>query len=137
MTQRVQGAQASWKQHSGTGQPDPTQRAILPVFDGSDPDPAAPGLTYKVVAGAAAEVIVVQGRNLADLASVNVGTPVKVGGNGGAAPAVLTVVPTGNDVTITLDCTPCAPDDYWGLLLLDGDGNFYAAPSPIKVVDTP
>lgn len=133
MTKRVQGGQAAWKEHTGAGL-DPTQRAILPVFD-TNTDLAGEALAYKVAAGSPAAVIVALGRNLADIVSVEVGTSVKVGVAPGAPPAVVGLLATDTGVSITLDCTPCTPDDYWGLILRDSDGNPYAAPSPIKIFD--
>jgi len=135
MTKRVQGGQAAWKEHTGAGL-DPTQRAILPVFDVTT-DGSGPGLVYKVAAGSPAAVIVALGRNLADIVSVEVGTSVQVGVVQGAPPAVVTLLALDGAVSITLDCTPCTPDDYWGLILRDSDGNAYAAPSPIKIFDPP
>ena len=98
MTKRVQGDQAGWKQHTGAGL-DPTQRAILPVFD-TNTDDAGEALAYKVAAGSPAAVIVVLGRNLADIVLVDAGTFVKVGvAPGGVAPAVVSILAVDGGVT--------------------------------------
>jgi len=136
MAERVQGQSESWRNHtpdSGGGDP---ERALLPVFD-QVTDPTGPGLVYKAVAGGGAEVIVVEGLNLTGITVADVSRDVKVGGNGGPAPGILSVIVTDTTVTITMDCSLCIPDDYWGVILRPVSGIGYGAPSPLKIFAAP
>lgn len=109
-------------------------RVILPVFD-DNTDAAAPGLTYKVLAGSAVEQITVQGESLTGIVTVDVSRDVNVAGNGGVAPTVDSIVVIDARIVVNLDCTACEALDFWGIILRDAAGNAYGAPSPIKVYD--
>ena len=131
---RVQGNQLAWKHHVPDEAPGAPIRAVLPVFDQSGPFVGGPALSYKAGVGGAAEVIVIQGENLAGIVLVDPSHVVPVGGNGGAPPIVVGApVVTAVDITVTLDCTPCAGGDIWGIILEDAAGNPYEAPSPLKI----
>lgn len=108
-------------------------RAIFPVQD-TVTDPGDPQLMYKVVAGDDLASIVILGSNLTGIVSVDASTDVKVGGNAGTAPVVGTIVVADTNIVVPLDATNSTAGDFWGILLTDGDGNVYAAPSPVGPV---
>ena len=104
-------------------------RAILPVFD----TVATPGLAYKSSVIDDADVIVIQGENLEGITEVDVSTDVNVSGNGGPSPTIVGVVVLDTSITVTLDGTASNTGDMWGIILRDGDGNVYGAPSPLTI----
>jgi len=128
--ERVQGTSRGWKDHTpGNGGGAPA-RAILPVFD-DVLGPGFPGLTYKVDTEQD-EVIVVRGKGLTGIVSVTL-RDVQVGGNGGNAPIVDNIVVADTAITVTLNASGSDNGDLWGIILADGDGNVYGAPSSIYI----
>jgi hypothetical protein len=118
-----------WERGVSTAAP---TRLIFPVFDDST---AAPLLTYKAVQAAGAEIIFLQGENFTGITAVAIARDVKVGGNTGSAPVVSSILVTDARITVTLDCTLCTAEDYWGVRISDADGNLYGAPSPLRISD--
>jgi len=113
---------------NATGAP---ARAILPRLDLLDGG-GGPALTYKLEVGET-NTIVIQGKNLEGLVAFDF-VDVQAGGNAGAAPTVVgTPVVTDTTITMELDGTDGENFDFWGILLTDGDGNVYGAPSPLKL----
>jgi len=110
-------------------------RAVFPVFN-DVVDPGPPGLTYKAIAGDDLGSIIILGRNLTGIVSVDVSTDVNVAGNGGPSPVVGALIVTDTSITVPLDGSqgPTIAGDYWGIFLTDADGNVYGAPSPLKIV---
>lgn len=106
-------------------------RAILPVYDRDKSGSFSPFLSYAVEgASSTPQTLVIQGSNLTGIATLAL-VDVKVGGSGNPAPTVDTVVVTDTTITVTLDTSATGNDDMWGIILTDGDGNVYGAPSPI------
>lgn len=121
-----------WKHHTpdaGGGAP---ARAILPVFD-INTDPAGPGLVYKVAAGDDLGSITIRGENLTGITVVDVSTDVQVGGNAGPPPIVGALIVADTSIVVPIDATASFANDFWGIILRDGAGNVYGAPSPLKL----
>ena len=95
-------------------------------------DGGGPGLVYKVGAGDDLGSFVIQGENLTGIASVAL-VDVKVGGNAGPAPVLGALVVADTTIDVPADGTNAVGDDFWGIILTDGDGNVYGAPSPLKI----
>ena len=110
-------------------------RAILPIMD-TETDSAGPGLSYKAGEGDDLASIVIQGLNLTGIATVAVNRDVRGAtgsSNTGPAPVVGTLTVNDTFIVVPLDCTNCDFQDLWGIILTDGDGNVYGAPSPVKI----
>jgi len=125
---RVQGSGVTpWKHHTADGAP---ARAILPVFDS---DGAGPGLSYQVSAGDDSAFIIIRGENLTGITEVDVSTDVYVQGSAGDPPLVGALVVADTFITVPLNALASDFPARWGIILRDGDGNVYGAPSPINI----
>ena len=110
-------------------------RAVLPVFD--DVNGTAPDLAYKIEVDDVAASITILGEGLTGITGVDVMDDVNAAGNAGDPPVVGTLVVTDTSITVPLDATDTAADDFWGVVLSDAAGNEYRSPSPLKIEDTP
>ncbi len=106
-------------------------RAVFPVFD-NNLDPTPPQLAYQIFPGDDSAQIIILGRNLTGIVSVDASTDVNVAGNPGGAPVVGALTVTNTSIIVPVDCTACEIGDFWGIFLTDGDGNVYEAPSPLR-----
>lgn len=129
--ERAQGTTRAWKDHAPVAAGGAPARAILPVFDVFT-DGAGPGLAYKIT-NQPGQSIIVRGKGLTGIVSADVSTDVQVGGNAGPPPGIDSIVVLDAAITINLDGTGTANGDEWGIILTDGAGNVYGAPSPLKV----
>ena len=116
----------------GTGGGGAANVAIFPNFD-SVLDPNDPHLVYMAVQGDNAASFIILGRNLGDIATVSF-EDVKVGANTGAAPTVNSLTVAATSIIVRINAVGTTTNDYWGVLCTDGDGNVYAAPSPLRIV---
>jgi len=110
-------------------------RAILPIMD-TITDSAGPGLSYKAGEGDDLAQIIIQGSNLTGITTVDVNVDVRGptgSANTGPAPVTGALVVNDDNIVVPLDCTNCDFEDMWGIVLTDGDGNVYGAPSPVKI----
>ena len=108
-------------------------RSIYPAYDvGTDADP--PDITYKILA-AVSQSITILGNNLTGIVSVIVSRDVNDSGNAGSAPVIGTVLFSPTSILVPLDGSSSTAGDFWGVTLVDSDGNEFAAPSPIQIVD--
>ena len=128
--ERVLGSAVGWKNHSEGGGGAPA-RAILPVYDILT-DGSGPALAYKIT-NQAGQSIVIRGKGLTGITTVDVSRDVQVGGNAGPPPGIDSIVVLDAAITINLDGTGTENGDEWGIILTDGAGNVYGAPSPLKV----
>lgn len=126
---RVQGSGVTpWKHHTADGAP---ARAILPVFD---TEGAGPALAYQVIAGDDSAQIIIRGENLTGITEVDVSTDVNVPGpNPGDPPIVGALTVTDTSIIVPLNAEESDFQALWGIILRDGDGNVYGAPSPIHI----
>lgn len=103
------------------------RRAILPTYNPTDGNPT---LVFLLTQNGGNQVIAVKGSNLAAIVGLAF-TDVKVGGNSGSAPGVVSLAVSDTQIDVTLDDVGIEPSDFWGLAFTDSDGVVYIAPSPL------
>ena len=107
-------------------------RVVFPVFD-DQLDGTPPLLAYQIFPGDDSAQIIILGRNLTGIVSVDASQDVNVAGNGGGAPVVGALIVTDTSIVVPLNGVATQLGDFWGIFLTDGDGNVYEAPSPVRV----